>query len=67
LESSAETSISLVRRRLLGKGRRERRVYLTNDWITRLTASYLEARDALPPTHPYLLFNLHYAPLPLLP
>jgi integrase/recombinase XerC len=49
--------------RLLGKGRRERRVYLTNDWITQLTASYLEARDGLPPTHPYLLFNLHYAPL----
>ena len=49
--------------RLLGKGRRERRVYLTNIWITRLTASYLEARDALPPAHRYLLFNLRYAPL----
>lgn len=49
--------------RLVGKGRRERRVYLTNDWITRLTAAYLEARSALSPTHPYLLFNLHYAPL----
>jgi integrase/recombinase XerD len=49
--------------RLVGKGRRERRVYLTNDWITRLTTAYLEARAALPPTHPYLLFNLHYAPL----
>jgi site-specific recombinase XerD len=49
--------------RLLGKGRRERRVYLTNAWITQLTASYLQARDTLPPTHPYLLFNLRYAPL----
>jgi site-specific recombinase XerD len=49
--------------RLLGKGQRERRVYLTNDWITRLTASYLEARHTLPPEHPYLLFNLRYEPL----
>ncbi|MBS1891550.1 MAG: tyrosine-type recombinase/integrase [Actinobacteria bacterium] len=49
--------------RLLGKGRRERRVYLTNDWITQLTAGYLDARDTLSPTHPFLLFNLHYAPL----
>jgi site-specific recombinase XerD len=49
--------------RLLGKGRRERRVYLTNDWITCLAMSYLEARDALQPTHPYLLFNLRYEPL----
>jgi site-specific recombinase XerD len=49
--------------RLLGKGRRERRVYLTNDWITDLTGTYLEARSTLAPSHPYLLFNLHYQPL----
>jgi site-specific recombinase XerD len=47
--------------RLLGKGRRERRVYLTNDWIDDLTAAYLEVRPA--PLHPYLLFNLRYGPL----
>jgi site-specific recombinase XerD len=49
--------------RLLGKGRRERRVYLTNDWITDLTGTYLEARSAFAPPHPYLLFNLRYEPL----
>lgn len=49
--------------RLLGKGRRERRVYLTNDWITDLTGAYLETRSTLAPPHPYLLFNLRYQPL----
>lgn len=48
---------------LVGKGRRERRVYLTNDWITDLTAVYLEERSALPAAHPFLLFNLRYGPL----
>jgi site-specific recombinase XerD len=49
--------------RLLGKGRRERQVFLTNDWITCLTSAYLDARSALGLQHPNLLFNLHYAPL----
>jgi site-specific recombinase XerD len=49
--------------RLLGKGRRERRVYLTNDWITDLTGTYLKARSVLAPSHPYLLFNLRFEPL----
>lgn len=49
--------------RLVGKGRRERHVYLTNDWITDLTSIYIEVRAALAPCHPYLLFNLHYEPL----
>jgi integrase/recombinase XerD len=49
--------------RLIGKGRRERRVYLTNDWITNLTGIYLETRSAIAPLHPYLLFNLHYGAL----
>jgi site-specific recombinase XerD len=49
--------------RLLGKGRRERRVYLTNDWITNLTGAYLEMRSTLAPWHPYLLFNFRYEPL----
>ena len=49
--------------RLIGKGRRERRVYLTNDWITDLVATHLEARPTPAPSHPYLLFNLHYEPL----
>lgn len=49
--------------RLVGKGRRERQVFLTNDWITDLTDSYLRARSTLDPSHPRLLFNLHYRPL----
>ena len=49
--------------RLIGKGQRERRVYLTNDWITGLTGMYLEMRSTLSPPHPYLLFNLHHKPL----
>lgn len=49
--------------RLLGKGRRERQVFLSNDWITALTHAYLRARTSLRPTHANLLFNLHHAPL----
>jgi site-specific recombinase XerD len=49
--------------RLLGKGRRERQVFLTNDWITGFTSAYLAARSTLDLQHPHLLFNLHYDPL----
>lgn len=49
--------------RLVGKGRRERQVFLTNDWITDLTEAYLEARRALGLSHSCLLFNLHYGVL----
>lgn len=49
--------------RLVGKGRRERQVFLTNDWITDLTEAYLRARSTLDLSHPCLLFNLHYEPL----
>jgi integrase/recombinase XerC len=49
--------------RILGKGRRERQVFLTNDWITGLTRAYLKTRAALGLEHPYLLFNLHLDPL----
>jgi site-specific recombinase XerD len=49
--------------RLMGKGRRERQVFLTNDWIAGLTSAYMEARSSLSPNHPHLLFNLHYNPL----
>lgn len=46
--------------RLIGKGHRERQVFLTNDWIAGLTAAYLEARSSLDLEHPHLLFNLHH-------
>ena len=49
--------------RLLGKGRRERQVFLTNDWITDYTSAYLDARLTLGLKHHHLLFNLHYDPL----
>ncbi len=49
--------------RLVGKGRRERQVFLTNDWIASLTSAYIEARSSLDLNHPHLLFNLHYDPL----
>lgn len=46
--------------RLIGKGRRERQVFLTNDWITDLTDAYLQVRSTLDLSHSRLLFNLHY-------
>ncbi len=49
--------------RLLGKGQRERQVFLTNDWIAGFTAAYMEARVAIGIRHARLLFNLHHAPL----
>jgi len=42
---------------ILGKGRRERRVFLTNDWIANLTSAYVGTRATLGLDHPYLLFN----------
>lgn len=49
--------------RLMGKGRRERQVFLTNDWIAGLTSAYIVARSALGLNHSQLLFNLNYDPL----
>jgi integrase/recombinase XerC len=49
--------------RLLGKGGRERQVFLTNDWITNLTGAYMEARSTRELHHNHLLFNLHHDPL----
>jgi integrase/recombinase XerD len=49
--------------RLVGKGRRERQVFLTNDWIATLTEAYLAVRGSYDLTHPRLLFNLQFEPL----
>lgn len=49
--------------RIVGKGRRERDVFLTNEWIVSLTAAYLAARTTLQIPHDYVLFNTDYAPL----
>lgn len=49
--------------RIVGKGRRERQVFLTNDWIKGLTHAYLTTRAALGVEHHQLLVNHHRAPL----
>jgi integrase/recombinase XerD len=49
--------------RILGKGRRERQVFLTNHWIEGLTAAYLTTRTALSVDHVQLLFNRSCGPL----
>lgn len=49
--------------RILGKGRRERQVYLTNAWITDLTRTYLRTRATLGIEHEHLLFNQRLDPL----
>lgn len=49
--------------RIVGKGRRERHVFLTDDWITELTGVYLKTRATLDLAHRYVLFNQCYDPL----
>jgi site-specific recombinase XerD len=49
--------------RLMGKGRRERQVFLTSDSIAELISDYLEARELLGLTHSRLLFNGNLDPL----
>jgi integrase/recombinase XerD len=49
--------------RIVGKGRRERQVFLTNDWIKDLTQAYLNTRSLLGVAHPHLLFNSRHDPL----
>jgi len=49
--------------RILGKGRRERHVFLPDSWLTALTATYLQVRGELGIAHPHLLFNSCHNPL----
>lgn len=49
--------------RIIGKGRRERHVFLTNPWICKVTSEYLKMRTTLGVAHPYLLFNMSLGPL----
>ena len=49
--------------RVLGKGLRERNVFLPNDWIADLLAAYLTTRTAMGVDHDHLLFNRYGAPL----
>jgi site-specific recombinase XerD len=59
------TDIDLFGRtvRIIGKGRRERLVFLTNGWLKSLTQAHLRTRGQLEVAHAYLLFNRHRAPL----
>lgn len=49
--------------RIVGKGRRERHVFLTNDWIKSLTRAYLKTRGELGVEHRHVLFNSHGDPM----
>jgi site-specific recombinase XerD len=49
--------------RILGKGRRERHVYLTNDWIAGLMSRYLATRLLLNVQGPTVLFNDRGSPM----
>jgi integrase/recombinase XerD len=49
--------------RIVGKGQRERFVYLTDGWATHLLTAYLHARDALKVDHDALLWNRRRTPL----
>lgn len=49
--------------RVVGKGRRERHVFLPDDWLTGFTRAYLDARAELGIKHSRLLFNARHAPL----
>lgn len=49
--------------RLLGKGARERQVFLANEWVVGLTRAYMRTREMIEIDHGRLLFNLHGAPL----
>jgi site-specific recombinase XerD len=49
--------------RILGKGRRERHVFLPNSWLTALTETYLQVRGELGIAHAQLLFNSCHNPL----
>jgi site-specific recombinase XerD len=43
--------------RIMGKGSRERQVFLPNDWIRDLTRAYVTTREALSIGHGHLLFD----------
>ena len=49
--------------RVLGKGQRERQVYLTNEWIIALVDALLSTREVLAIRHDCLLFNHRGTPM----
>lgn len=59
----ADVDAATGRLKILGKGRRERVVYLPNEWSRELLASYLQLRATLRPPHDALFFNRSGEPL----
>lgn len=49
--------------RVLGKGHRERVVYLADPWLTELLDRYLDLRNERAASHDFLLFNVSGDPL----
>lgn len=49
--------------RIMGKGRRERQVFLPNQRVADLTKAYIDARRIFDPADDRLLFNSRYEPL----
>lgn len=49
--------------RVVGKGLRERQVFITNDWLSTLIRAYLTTRDMMKLGHDHVFFNRHGAPL----
>jgi site-specific recombinase XerD len=49
--------------RVLGKGRRERHVFLPNSWLAAFATTYLQVRSELDISHAQFLFNALYDPL----
>jgi integrase/recombinase XerD len=65
LVTFAVTDVDVPNRtiRVMGKGRRERVVYLTNDWIAELANEYLIIRQDMKVSHDRVFFNARRRPL----
>lgn len=59
----ADVDVSARTIRIVGKGRRERQVFLPNAWVTDLTSAYLLTRATIAPHHDRLLFNFSHGEL----
>ncbi len=60
---SNDIDLSSRRLHIVGKGLRERQVYLTDDWITSLVEAYQLSREAHGVEHEYFLFNKCWRPI----
>jgi site-specific recombinase XerD len=58
-----DVDLAEARIRVIGKGRRERSVYLPSDWLVGLCRTYIGTRFELGIDHPFLLFNRALRPV----